>query len=132
MKATINIEGKEFTIDELKDLINNQQSPMNKVYAFHRTTKEEFDKSYEKLPLRSKYLEIEAMVVAYKNDGWIYKPGDKIYYPYFQLAPFGFHYVDNILSFTHVPLALCFKNKKLLEEAVEEFKEEYNLSRLTL
>ena len=132
MKATINIEGKEFTIDQLKDLINNQQSPMNKVYAFHKTTKEDFDKLYEKLPLRSKYLEIEAMIVAYKNDGWVYKNGDKIYYPYFQLNPFGFHYLINGRSHAGVPLALCFKNEKLLKEAVEEFKEEYKLSRLTL
>ncbi len=92
MKATINIEGREFTIDELKDLINNQQNPMGKVYTFHKTTKEDFDKLYENLPLRSKYLEIEAMIVAYKNNGWKYKEGDKIYYPYFNLKPFGFDF----------------------------------------
>ncbi len=130
--STINIEGREFTIEELKDLINNQQSPMNKVYAFHKTTKEAFDKLYEKLPLRSKYLEVEAMIVAYKNDGWKYKDGDKIYYPYFQLNPFGFDGSVWVSDLAHAPLALCFKNEKLLREAVEEFKEEYKLSRLTL
>lgn len=132
MKTTINIEGREFTIDELKDLINNQQSPMDKVYAFHKTTKEDFDKLYEKIPLRSNYLEIEAMIVAYKNNGWKYKEGDRIYYPYFKLNPFGFDGDGCSRSGTAVPLALCFKNDKLLREAVEEFKEEYKLSRLTL
>lgn len=132
MKTTINIEGREFTIDELKDLINNQQTPMNKAYAFHKTTKKEFDKLYENLPLRSKYLEIEAMIVAYKNDGWEYKNGDNAYYPYFQLNPFSFHCVDNNQSYSNMSLSFCFKNEKLCKEAVEEFKEEYKLSRLSL
>jgi hypothetical protein len=130
--STINIEGKEFTIDELKELINKTQSPINKVYAFHKTTKEEFDKLYEKLPLRSKYLEIEAMVVAYKNDGWKYEEGDIVYYPYFKLSPFSLSRVVSYQLRSFIPLAFCFKNEKLCKEAVEEFKEEYKLSRLTL
>lgn len=129
---TINIEGREFTIDELKNLIKNQESPMNKVYTFHKTTKEEFDKLYEKLPLRSKYIEIEAMIVAYKNNGWVYKNGDKIYYPYFRLNPFSFYYSGWHSVNASVPLALCFKSEKLLNEAVKEFEAEYKLSRLTL
>lgn len=128
---TINIEGREFTIDELKSLIKNQGNPMSKVYAFHNTTKEEFDKLYEKLPLRSKYLEIEAMIVAYKNNGWAYKDGDRMYYPYFKLNPFSFGHSNWNYTNSNVPLALCFKNEKLANEAVKEFEAEYKLSRLT-
>lgn len=128
---TINIEGREFTIDELKNLINKKQSPMDKVYSYHKTTKDAFDKLYEKLPLRSKYLEVEAMIAAYKNDGWVRKDGDKVYYPYFNLNPFGFHCVIWADAYAYVPLAFCFKSEKLCREAVEEFEEEYKLSRLT-
>ena len=107
-------------------------SRMDKVYAFHKTTEKAFNKLYEELPLRSKYMEIEAMIVAYKNNGWVPKKYDRSYYPYFNFYPFGFSGSDYYEAYAVVPLALCFKNETLLKEAVEEFKEEYKLSRMTI
>lgn len=131
---TININGKNYTTEELTKILEDakKSSPMDKVYAFHKTTKEDFDRLYEKLPLRSKYLEVEAMIVAYKNNGWECKEKDGIYCPYFYLHPFSFYGVFNYQSFAYVPLAFCFKSEKLCREAIEEFKEEYKLSRTTL
>jgi hypothetical protein len=131
---TININGKDYTTEELTKILEDAKelSPIDKVYAFHKTTKEEFDKLYEKLPLRSKYLEVEVMIVAYKNNGWKHKYGDTAYYPYFHISPFSFYGVNYYQSYSTVPLTFCFKNEKVCEEAVEEFKEEYKLSRTTL
>lgn len=131
---TININNKNYTIEELTKILEDakKSSPMDKVFAYHGTTEEEFNNLYAKIPLRSKYYEIEAMIVAYKNNGWEYKEGDRIHYPYFNLSPFCFHYSGWFESDSHVPLALCFKNDELLKEAVEEFEEQYKLSRTTL
>jgi len=133
-KVTTNINGKEtettLTKEQLEQI--NKSSNMDKVYAYHNTTKEEFDKKYKNVSLRSKYFEMEAMIVAYKNNGWVYKQGEKFYYPWFDLELFIFDGVSDSRTFASVPLALCFKNESLTKETVSEFLEEYKLSRTTL
>ena len=44
MKTTINIEGKEFTIEQLKELINKNEDKLEKVFNFNKTTEEQFNK----------------------------------------------------------------------------------------
>lgn len=69
---TIEINGKEFTIEELNDLVEKakKNNPMEEVYKYHNTTEEEFDKLYENMPTHVKAYEKECMVVAYYNKGW--------------------------------------------------------------
>ena len=49
MKTTINIEGKEFTIEQLKELINKNEDKLEKVFNFNKTTEEQFNKKWEGL-----------------------------------------------------------------------------------
>lgn len=45
MKTTINIEGKESTIEQLKELINKNEDKLEKVFNFNKTTEvEQFNK----------------------------------------------------------------------------------------
>jgi hypothetical protein len=111
-----------------------KQIPLSKLYKFLEDARAvDVDKMKEVyLNFKNNHIGVKAMVVAYKNDGWKYEEGDIVYYPYFKLSSFSLYGVISFQLFSYMPLAFCFKNEKLCKEAVEEFKEEYKLSRLTL
>ena len=137
---TISINGSDYTVEELTKILEEakKKSPMDKVYNYHETNKEEFDKLYEKLPLNVKYYQVEAMIVAFYNKGEIpdfNNKKQKKWYSWFYLDEFRFY--DSVYgdSCTRVPASLCFVGdnaEKNIKEAVIDFFEEFKLSRTTL
>lgn len=70
---TVNINGKDFTLEELASLIEKlkieSKNPMIEVYKFHKTTEEEFDELYKNIPIHIKAHAQEEMVVNFYNKG---------------------------------------------------------------
>lgn len=131
----ININGKEteitLTKEQLKQIEN--QNPMQKVYAYHNTTEEEFDEVYKSVSEFAKAQEIERMIVNFYNKGeqpdWDNSNQCK-YYPYFYLGSnFSYDYYYHWDSGSYVSARLCFLRKEDLLEAVEVYKEQYENSR---
>jgi hypothetical protein len=131
----ININGKEteitLTKEQLKQIENS--NPIQKVFEYHNTTEEQFDKQYKDVSEFAKAQEIERMVVNFYNKGEIpdwdnsnqYK-----YYPYFKLGKnFSYYRYHDWNSYSNVSARLCFLRKEDLLEAVEIFKEQYENSR---
>lgn len=137
---TININGSHYTVEELTKILEEakKKSPMDKVYAYHNTTEDEFEKLYENLPLNVKYHQREVMIVAYFNKGEIPDFNNKNqqkWYAWFYLDEFRFHDSYWFHTTTHVPASLCFvgdNGEKNIKEAIAEFFEELKLSRTTL
>jgi hypothetical protein len=131
----ININGKEteitLTKEQLKQIEN--QNPMQKVYDYHNTTEEEFDKLYKNVSDFAKAQEIESMIVNFYNKGeqpdWDNSNQYK-YYPYFYLGSnFSYSSYYSWGSGSDVSARLCFLRKEDLLEAVEVYKEQYENSR---
>lgn len=123
---TININGKDFTIDELNKLIEGTKDPMDEVYAYHKTTREEFDKLYENIPPHVKAYEKECMVVAYYNKGWVPNWEDvneKKWYGYYKLKGESPTFVAALYSYScaYVPTRLCLRSKEDLLDMSEKF-----------
>lgn len=137
---TININGSNYTVEELAKILEDakKKSPMDKVYEYHKTNEQEFEKLYENIPLNIKYLQKEVMIVAFYNKGE--KPDfnnkkQKKWYSWFYLDEFRFFDSYYFGSFTYIPASLCFVGdnaEKNIKEAVVEFFEELKLSRTTL
>lgn len=131
---TININGSNYTVEELTAILENAKkvSPMQKVYEYHKTTEEEFDKLYLNIPKKVKAYQQEIMVVAYYNKDWTpnYNNSNEYkYYPYFYMDEFRLDYVTGGCAASTVGAPQVFKNKKDCEEAVELFFEVYKESR---
>lgn len=133
----ININGKETEITLTKEQLKQieSQNSMQKVYKYHNTTEEQFEKDYKNIPLHLKYIQKEIMIVAYKNNGW--KPdmndnNQKKYYCWFYNSPFRFG--SSYYYFSYSTVALCFllQDEQKCKEMVEEFLPELEQSRTTL
>ena len=131
---TININGSEYTVEELTTILENAKkaSPMQKVYEYHKTTEEEFDKLYLNIPKKVKAYQQEIMIVEYYNKNW--KPNwnnnnEYKFYPYFYMDNFRLCDVFGFCSYADVGAPQVFKNKKDCKEAVELFFEVYKESR---
>lgn len=133
----ININGKETEITLTKKQLKQikSQNSMQKVYKYHNTTEEQFEKDYKNIPLHLKYIQKEIMIVAYKNNGW--KPdmndnNQRKYYYLFYNSPFRFFYSNCNGSFSSVASSLLLQDEKKCNEMVEEFLPELKQSRTTL
>ena len=131
----ININGKETEITLTKEQLKQieSQNSMQKIYEYHNTTEEKFNKLYEDVSEFAKAQEIERMIVNFYNKGeqpdWDNSNQCK-YYPYFRLDKnFSFNYYNIWSSNSYVSARLCFLRKEDLLEAVEVFKEQYENSR---
>lgn len=131
----ININGKEteitLTKEQLKQIEN--QNPMQKVYDYHNTTEEEFDRLYKNVSEFAKAQEIERMIVNFYNKGeqpdWNNSNQYK-YYPYFYLGSnFSCNGCNFWISCSGISARLCFLRKEDLLEAVVVHKEQYENSR---
>lgn len=135
MKTTINIEGKEFTIEQLKELINKNEDKLEKVFNFNKTTEEQFNKKWEGFEEHEKYGALERLIVNFYNKGekpdWNDSNQYK-YYPYFIMDKDDFRYDscnrDYTISF--VSSRLAFLRKEDMLEAVELYLDIYKKSRL--
>ena len=134
MKTTINIEGKEFTIEQLKELINKNEDKLEKVFNFNKTTEEQFNKKWEGFEEHEKYGALERLIANFYNKGE--KPNWKNtnqykYYPYFIMDKGDFHYYFYYYyySFSSVSSRLAFLRKEDMLEAVELYLDIYKKSR---
>ena len=135
MKTTINIEGKEFTIEQLKELINKNEDKLEKVFNFNKTTEEQFNKKWEGFEEHEKYGALERLIVNFYNKGekpnWENTKQYK-YYPYFIMYKDDFRYYSYHYDSTHsrVSSRLSYLRKEDMLEAVELYLDIYKKSRL--
>ena len=135
MKTIINIEGKEFTIEQLKELINKNEDKLEKVFNFNKTTEEQFNKKWEGFEEHEKYGALERLIVNFYNKGekpnWENTKQYK-YYPYFIMDKDDFRYYGYDYSYARsgVSSRLAYLNKKDMLEAVELYLDIYKKSRL--
>jgi len=133
---TINIEGKDFTIDELVNIIEQAKKakdPMEEVYAYHKTTKEDFDRLWGNMPAHTKAYEKECMVVEFYNKGWSPNWSDsneKKYYVYLNMKNGTFNDWICYYSTCFVPARLCLRTKEDLLDMAEKFLDVIKESRL--
>lgn len=131
----IEINGKETEITLTKEQLKQieSQNAMQKIYEYHNTTEEKFNKLYKDISEFAKGQEIERMIVNFYNKGeqpdWNNSNQYK-YYPYFNLGSnFSYHGYSHWCSGSFTSARLCFLSKENLLEAVEIFKEQYENSR---
>ena len=135
MKTTINIEGKEFTIEQLKELINKNEDKLEKVFNFNKTTEEQFNKKWEGFEEHEKYGALERLIVNFYNKGekpnWENTKQYK-YYPYFIMYKDDFRYnaYDSFCTVLAVSSRLAYLRKEDMLEAVELYLDIYKKSRL--
>ena len=135
MKTTIQINGKDVEITLTKEQLKQieSQNSMQKIYKYHNTTEEKFNKLFKNVSEFAKAQEIERMIVNFYNKGeqpnWDNSNQCK-YYPYFSLGSnFSYYFSINLNSYSNTSARLCFLRKEDLIEAVEIFKEQYENSR---
>lgn len=133
----ININGKETEITLTKEQLKQIKvsNPMQKVYEYHNTTENDFEKLYKNIPLHLKYYQKEVMIVAYKNNGWKPDMKDKTqrkYYCYFYNNPFRFYDSRWYYSSSYVASSLFLQDAEKCREMAEEFIFELEKSRTTL
>ena len=135
MKTTINIEGKEFTIEQLKELINKNEDKLEKVFNFNKTTEEQFNKKWEGFEEHEKYGTLERLIVNFYNKGE--KPNwedtnQYKYYPYFIMDKVDFRYFsyDHYFIYSNGSSRLAYLSKKDMLVAVELYLDIYKKSRL--
>lgn len=134
---TININGKDFTIEALNKLIEqSQQNPLDKVYEYNGTTRQEFDRLYEKIPAWVKATAQEELIANYYNKGkkldWSKGNSQKKCEGLWDLSG-GEPRLDHVgayHSYAGCSSRLCYLRESDLREAVETFYDEvYKISR---
>lgn len=132
---TININGKDFTLEELSKLVESakKENPMDKIFRFHSTTEEEFNNNHSKVSDFTKAIAIEEMIVNFYNKGVIVdfdNYNQKKYYAWFYLGKnFRLYLCYSYRSYSSVPARLCFLREEDLREATEIYLEQYRNSR---
>lgn len=135
MKTTINIEGKEFTIEQLKELINKNEDKLERVFKFNKTTEEEFNKKWEDFEDHEKYGALEKLIVNFYNKGekpdWKNSNESKCY-PCFYIDKDNFRYYgcQYWYTFSDTSSRLAYLRREDMLEAVELYLEVYKKSRL--
>jgi len=134
---TININGSDFTIEQLTKLIEDSKniSPMNEVYAYHNTTEDKFEEDYKNIPLHLKYYQKVVMIVAFYNKGWIpnlKNKSEKKWYCWFYFEPFSLNDVDYCYGNTGAPAALLLQKEEYCRDMVEKFLPELEMCYTTL
>jgi len=131
---TININGKDYTIEELTTILDNtkKENPMLEVYKYHNLTEEQFEEMYKNVPNHIKAYAKEVLIVGFYNKGWMpnWSNRDETkYYPWFYLDNFRLNCVGYVSSDSSCSARLCFKNKSDAEDAVKRFFNVYKESR---
>lgn len=135
MKVNININGVETEITLTEEQLKQVKSsnPLDEVFKYHNTTQEAFDSLYKNIPKHVKAYELECMVVASYNKGWIPNFNDTSeykWYAWLYLDTFRLYTVNCYHSASGCSARVLFKNKKDLLEAVEKFENVFRESRM--
>jgi hypothetical protein len=114
---------------------------MDEIHAFHKTTKEEFDKNCEGLTSDEIGYREEKMIVAYYNDNKLpdFNDGNSKYYPVFQLGSssgsvfsyfdYDFWYSSSVVGARQIFHGInAYEN---MRDAVVKFLPQYQKSRTT-
>ena len=134
MKTIIQINGKDVEITLTKEQLKqiNNQNPLQKVFDYHKTTEEEFNKLNGHLPSYLQGQILEAMMVEMYNKGekpdWSNSNQNK-YYPYFNMSDFSYPGWSYPCTSSYVPASVCFLRNEDLLEAVELYIDLYKQSR---
>jgi len=132
---TINIEGRDFTIEQLKELINKNEDKLQRVFIFNKTTEEEFNKKWDGFEDHEKYGALEKLIVSFYNKGekpdWKNEKQYK-YFPYFVMDSDNFRFddYDDCCTNAFTSSRLAYLRKEDMLEAVEVYLDVYKKSRL--
>lgn len=132
---TININGKDYTVEELTSILENAKSvnPIEEVYTFNGTTEKAFEELYKNIPPNIKATAQEEMIVNFYNKNikpdWN-NPNQPKYFPWFYLgSEFGFYFVGYFCLGASASSRLCFLREEDCLEAVKKFEHIYKQSR---
>lgn len=136
MKNKININGQDYTVEELTTILENakKSNPMDEVYAYHNTTEEAFNELYKNIPNKIKSLAQESLIVDFYNRSWApnwNNSSEKKFYPYFKMDEFSRNYCNWDYSNSFAPASLVWKSESDLKEAIEKFFDIFKASRTT-
>lgn len=136
MKNKININGQDYTVEELTTILENAKKSnlMDEVYAYHNTTEKAFNELYKNIPNKIKALAQESLIVDFYNKKWVPNWNDssqKKYYPYFNMNNFSHCICIWDISYSAAPASLVWKSESDLEEAVKKFFDIFKASRTT-
>lgn len=130
---TINIEGKDFTVEELTALIKNakKSSLLDEVYAFNGTNAADFNNLYENLPPHVKGFAQECMIANWYNNGEIpeFDGVQKFWELCFDMTSkeISLGHCFDYYSAADVSARLCFLRKEDALDAWKNFPEIYKL-----
>lgn len=105
----------------------------DKVFTYHNTTKEQFDKLYESIPFHVKAYAKESMLASFYNKEWtpnFQDSNERKYYPWFYMDEFRLNVVDCNDRGSDSCAPLLWKNEKDLREAIELYPEVFKNARL--
>lgn len=111
-----------------KEISNN----FDKIFKYHNTSQEEFDKKYEGIPFHVKAYAKGSMLASFYNKGWIPNWEDfneRKYYAWFYMDKFRLNCLTYYCSRSSIPARLCYKNEKDLLEAIELYPEVFKESK---
>lgn len=136
MKTTININGTDFTIDQLNSIIEaaKKANPMDEVFKYHNIKEEDFNSKWEGFEAYEIAQAKEILIASYYNKNkkpdWTDSSQYK-YCPYFVMDKNKFRCYDYVSwsSHSYVSARLCFLRKEDMLEAVEKFIDIYKESR---
>jgi len=124
------IDQEKSTFEKIvfKEISNN----FDKIFKYHNTNQEEFDKKYAEIPFHVKAYQKEVMLAAFYNKNWSpnwKNNNEEKHYAWFYMDEFRLNDVDFSSFNSRVPARLCYKNKKDLLEAIELYPDVFKESR---
>lgn len=132
---TININGKDYTVEELTSILENakQLNPMQELFSYHNTTEEKFLELNEHLSERQRGTILEEMMVEMYNKGEKPTNEQTKYAPWFELdengVPTYYYWIFYYSYSSVVPSSLLFHRKEDMLEAVKKYDNIYKISR---
>lgn len=134
MKKLVTIDGKEFEMELTPEQIALIDGPMKRLFDWHNTTEEAFNKLYENIPAKIKAIALEAMIAEmYRNNvevDWN-NSGQYKWVLWFNLSKdvslncVGYYHSQSC----HIPPFLCFLSEADAKDAWKNYSDVYKISR---
>lgn len=133
MKKLVTIDGKEFEMELTPEQIALISEPMKRLFDWHNTTEEAFNKLYENIPAKIKAIALETMIAEmYRNNVEVDWSNSRQYkwFLWFDLSEgvslFGVNFNGQS---SNVPPFLCFLSEADAKDAWKNYSEVYKISR---